>query len=490
VRQKGFTMAVNGTLAELTDADPGSISLTSFLATVAEMCPRSSPSGHWHTPSCASLRPIPQQQPCGWHAAAEMGMGTRLCHLVPAGDGGACLPESEPVAAASDAVTNWRHQQQPWTCGASLPPPLTPPPTRAFFPDTGRPADATHPAGPKRKAASAYATPHDGAGSSFSSGGPGDASPADATAPTYGVQHDCWQYAPPPARHPPPPASPAFHYAFGPTPPWIASGCVHSTEPQPRQYLLNSPSAAAPPLPSPKRSKPMTTALTDRVCSICGVTKTPKWRCGGTLCNACGLDAQKKKRGGKGHDVARLAAPCAAPLALMASLPAVDIPSLPVGFGISQQASSTSLPLAFAQPLDTATHGEGVVPTDAHPHVMALTLPPERMDEAVWRRCEAAASGVDLAPSEAQRSQPLHGGMGLSPPTRQHAARGLDTDDAGGEGGTLPSRAAAPIQADDALGATRAVRAAVSAGFGHGGARADGATEDEEFMDGFIDLVE
>ncbi|KAL1526622.1 hypothetical protein AB1Y20_015326 [Prymnesium parvum] len=36
---------------------------------------------------------------------------------------------------------------------------------------------------------------------------------------------------------------------------------------------------------------------TTRVCTVCGTSSTPKWRCGTKLCNACGLRVMKKSHG-------------------------------------------------------------------------------------------------------------------------------------------------------------------------------------------------
>ena len=46
-----------------------------------------------------------------------------------------------------------------------------------------------------------------------------------------------------------------------------------------------------------KPRKPRQPAQADdsgRTCSTCGTSTTPKWRCGMTLCNACGLRTSKK----------------------------------------------------------------------------------------------------------------------------------------------------------------------------------------------------
>ena len=54
------------------------------------------------------------------------------------------------------------------------------------------------------------------------------------------------------------------------------------------------PRARAPPPPKPAKPKPE--PATPPHCHSCGATETPKWRCGMTLCNACGLRASESRK--------------------------------------------------------------------------------------------------------------------------------------------------------------------------------------------------
>jgi hypothetical protein len=54
------------------------------------------------------------------------------------------------------------------------------------------------------------------------------------------------------------------------------------------------PRARVPPPPKPAKPKPE--PATPPHCHSCGATETPKWRCGMTLCNACGLRASESRK--------------------------------------------------------------------------------------------------------------------------------------------------------------------------------------------------
>lgn len=156
------------------------------------------------------------------------------------------------------------------------------------------------------------------------------------------------------------------------------------------------PRARAPPPPKPAKPKPE--PATPPHCHSCGATETPKWRCGMTLCNACGLRASESRK--SKHNRAPHVLPNASMMGMQVQ---VAMPGACAGQMMGYTMMGTMLhPCAI--PMVSLPHGHaGALPEGYRPGLACGGAPPMAMPPgAGFALVDGAAAGHAAHPGAPQ----------------------------------------------------------------------------------------